>query len=341
MPAALTEITELATALGTLVPHLDDAFDGSRPDRLHHVDDATWARLAETHRSGQHADAFRAAFANGRAFLWADDGLRLRPPRLVEWRGPHRPPGDDVVPADLRIDHVFQVSCKYLSRITQNSGPARLFDRLLVGEERAGGDWFAEVAPEEYQSFYEAARSQATTTSGSTDRSEFPDRVTDLDRPHRAALKEVLRDRSLPGHMQDPWRALCDAVAHESASRWRAAVDSDRKRLRLLWRLCRIGDAPYFVLGTDRRSSLRVRVDSAWDWMQGHELLTLRIEARAAGQAEVGWHAEVVERATSQRLDVHGHIEIRWSHGRFSGAPEAKVYLDTPHQHVPGYHLLE
>jgi hypothetical protein len=37
---------------------------------------------------------------------------------------------------------------------------------------------------------------------------------------------------------------------------------------------------------------------------------------------------------------IEGHIEIRWSHGRFGGKPEAKVYLDTPHAEVPGYFPL-
>lgn len=39
-------------------------------------------------------------------------------------------------------------------------------------------------------------------------------------------------------------------------------------------------------------------------------------------------------------VEVAGHVEIRWSHGRFGGHPEAKVYLDTPHAQVPGYHPL-
>ena len=37
---------------------------------------------------------------------------------------------------------------------------------------------------------------------------------------------------------------------------------------------------------------------------------------------------------------MKGHVEVRWSHGRFSGNPEAKVYLDTAHAAVPGYHPL-
>ena len=38
--------------------------------------------------------------------------------------------------------------------------------------------------------------------------------------------------------------------------------------------------------------------------------------------------------------EVAGHIEVRWSHGRFGGLPEAKGYLDVPHHRVPGYFEL-
>ena len=50
--------------------------------------------------------------------------------------------------------------------------------------------------------------------------------------------------------------------------------------------------------------------------------------------------AVVRRRADGADVAVEGHVEVRWSHGRFLGAPEAKVYLDTPHRQVPGYHPL-
>jgi len=65
------------------------------------------------------------------------------------------------------------------------------------------------------------------------------------------------------------------------------------------------------------------------------------VAARRAGQPEVSWRATVRERASGAQVDIHGHVEIRWSHGRFQGAPEAKVYLDMPHMDVPGYFPLE
>ena len=55
----------------------------------------------------------------------------------------------------------------------------------------------------------------------------------------------------------------------------------------------------------------------------------------------VAWHAVVRRRSDRADLGVDGHVEVRWSHGRFCGPPEAKVYLDTPHAEVPGYFPLQ
>src|ERR1700758_3267040 len=98
----------------------------------------SWKRRSETYESD-----FRSSFANGQAFLHARDALNGRRPRIVEWTGTRKPPGDEVVPSDLRIDHVYLVSCKYLSRIVVNASPHHLFDRLLAGGHgRRGAAWF-------------------------------------------------------------------------------------------------------------------------------------------------------------------------------------------------------
>jgi hypothetical protein len=331
MPGARTEITEIVTALGTLAPDLPTAM-GSRPDRLQNVSDAVWNQVVLVYEGAAHSALFETAFANGEAFLHADDGLRGRTPKLVEWKGPHRPPGDDVIPADIRIDHVFQVSCKYLSKILQNPGPARLFDRLLTGEQRTSADWFGIVAPNEYQAFYSAARAHVGGA--------LPANFGELSSSQRAVLKEGLRERMLPEDLRPSWTALCAAVAAESSSRWSANLATTTARLRFFWRLLRIGDAPYYILGATNSSHIRLRVASAWDWTQAYELLSLTVSPRSSGQPEVSWLGVVRERATAAEVEVAGHVEIRWSHGRFRGSPEAKLYLDSPHADVPGFYPL-
>ena len=329
MSAALTELTEIVTGLGMLAPNLDAGL-AAKPAALRNVSDDVWARLVGLRAGGAHALSFSSAFDNGAAFLAATDGLRGRAPRLVEWKGPHRPPGDDVVPADLRVDHVYLVSCKYLSKVLLNPGPARLFDRLLVGGDRGPGNWFHTVAPAEYNAFYQAARAK----SGLAD---LPDAPTALATPQQHALKAAFSARTLPAELKPAWAQLCSTVATESAARWNTALSSPRAQLHLLWRLLRMGDAAYFVLGSAKAAHLRLRVASTWDWNQAFQLRTFTVTPRTVGQPEVGWRAVIRSLASGELHEVNGHVEIRWSHGRFVGAPEAKVYLDTPHAEVPGY----
>jgi hypothetical protein len=327
-----TDITEIATALGTLAPNLVAGLT-DRPSELRNVSDDVWDRLRVAHQGGLHATSFETAFANGVALLGAADGLRGRRPTLVEWKGPHRSPGDDVIPADLRIDHVYLVSCKYLSRVLLNAGPSRLFERRLVGEDRDNANWFSKAAPSEFQAFYDATREFSRLE-------DLPLSAADLTVQQQRGLRSVLSARALPLPLQPAWRELCDQVSRHSAQAWRESLASKRTKLRQLWKLLRISNATYFVLGADDAAHVRLRVASTWDWNQEFALRSLAIAPRSAGQPEVAWQAIIRRKRSNQDGEILGHVEIRWSHGRFVGVPEAKVYLDSTHAEVPGYYPL-
>lgn len=330
-----TTVTELVTGLGTL--SFDDitAAVAARPGQLA-LDDAMWGRLAGLVDDGRFSAASATAWANGRALLCADDGLRGRSPRLIEWTGGRRPPGDEVAPIDLRIDHVFLVSCKYLSRNIANPSPARLFDGLLATTgtwDRT--DWYDAVAPAEYRHLYRACVAAAGLH-------DLPDDPRGLTRAERRRLQQALAERGYP----DPdataaYSELCQQVSVRSARRWRDRLDTLAQRERQLWRLLRIGNAAYYLLGADQHRALRLRVASAWDWKQAYRLVELDVQAASAGQPQVNWSAEFVDLAAATRRTVSGHVEVRWSHGRFAQPPEAKIYLDTPPDELPGYYPLD
>jgi len=334
VPDDRTTVTELATALGTLGHRDLSAALARRPAELA-VDDAVWDELVALQASGRFVAEFATAFANGRAFLEAEDGLRGRLPRLIEWTGGRRPPGDEIAPVDLRIDHVYLVSCKYLSRNIANPSPARLFDGLLatVGAWDQT-DWYQVVAPDEHRALYDACR-RAVGLEG------LPDDPGALDAEQRRRLRRALPGRALPPEARPAYRALCARVSGASARRWRDNLDRAGAAERMVWRLLRIGNAAYFLLGADPRRSLRLRVASPWDWRQAYRFVALDVVAAEAGQPQVNWSATYVERATKRRCRVQGHVEVRWSHGRFAQPPEAKVYIDTPSDELPGYFPLE
>jgi hypothetical protein len=168
----------------------------------------------------------------------------------------------------------------------------------------------------------------------------LPPRAVDLTVPQREALAHWLRPGWPPG-AKDLYAALSATVARASVRRWEAAMD-DRGGTgeTMLWRLLRIGSAPYFVLGSSSERSLRLRIATSWDWRQHYQLLSISMESQRGGQPRVGWEALVRDRSSHEVHSVVGHIEVRWSHGRFGGLPEAKGYVDTPHHVVPGYFTL-
>jgi hypothetical protein len=400
MPSERTTVTELGTALGMLgFGGIDEAVR-SRTPVMHNLSPETWDRLARLRAGGAYDAEFHAAWENGRAFLVARDGLRGRLPAVVEWKGTGRAPGDEVAPIDLRVDHVYLVSCKYLSNIVFNVSPAHVFDDLLTGGSArarptregapSGRDWYAEVAPEEYQALYEVVRdaiadgdgtvlartwggshspgsapegsSHALSLPGLGDGPDGPDRVRgqgrrrgnpappphdlpeledDLTSDQRDALGRWLR-AGWPDGARTAYDRLSAAVSGASVRRWQATMDGGRDTGEaMLWRLLRVGSAPYFVLGSSAARSLRLRIATSWDWRQHFRLGSFTMTSQAGGQPRVGWAAQVRDRAANEVHAVTGHIEVRWSHGRFRGPPEAKGYLDTPHHLVPGYFSLE
>jgi hypothetical protein len=330
VPSERTEITEIVTGLATLGFADVRTAVLARPREVTNVRVDQWERLERLLAESTHQATFMAAWANGRAFASARDGLRGRRPTVVEWKGPHGSVGDQVAPVDLRIDHVYLVSCKYLSRILLNVAPANLFDHALLGpSSRSRLNWYREVAPAEYQALYETVRDAL----GAVD---LPDSVEGLTLEHRHILKSRLRE-GWPEGSHAAYAELASQVGAVSAARWQRWLGSRREQAAMLWRLLRIGSAPYFVLGSSSKASLRLRIATPWDWQQNYELRAFDVWADSAGQPLVRWRAMILTRTTSDEVEVNGHIEIRWSHGRFAQPPEAKVYLDTAHNRVPGY----
>ena len=336
MATAKTIVTELVTALGMLRPgmSLDEALSGSAPAELLNLDEHHWDRLCDWRAKGRYSTEYEAAFRNGRWFTKDENGLAGRTPARVEWKGSHRVPGDEVVPADLRVDRVWLVSCKYLSKNIHNVAPARLFTHLLLTiDSHDSSDWYLATAPKAFQRLFEEAVELCELAN-------MPHDVGDLTSTDRQRMKGSMKRygrRKLPEPANRAYEDLIVAVSRASADRWRAQLGSVARQERMLWRLLRLCSAPYFILGSTGDEFLRLRIETPWDWRQSFEFHELEVTPTGVGQPEVTWKAMVTERQSGEEIIVHGRVEIRWSHGRFSAPPEAKIYLETPHRQVPGY----
>ena len=236
MAALRTEITEIVTGLGMLGLESLDAALAARPSKMVGVEDRHYDKLIAARADGKYGVQFEEAWANGMAFAVAEDGLREREPKRVEWKGPHRLPGYEQVPADLRVDFVYLVSCKYGSKLLHNVSPSHLFDRLLAQRHGERGDWYARVAPDEYQELYRACREYLGDSA-------LPSTIAELDGHGRVRLREAFQG-AWPEPLVEPYRWFAIAVSRVSAERWLKALDGRTQREETLWRCCDFSPPP-------------------------------------------------------------------------------------------------
>ncbi len=101
----------------------------------------------------------------------------------------------------------------------------------------------------------------------------------ELSTDDRQRLRRALPGRTYPADAREPYRQLCAQVSAASAQRWLDNVARRGAAEKMVWRLLRIGNAAYFLLGADPRRSLRLRVASSWDWRQAFRFVGLDIVA--------------------------------------------------------------
>lgn len=334
MASLRTRITEIVTGLGMFgYPDLPHALS-VQPTSFENVSPEIYAELREAYQASNHRNLFDRAWENGERFARSNEALRGRSPWLIEWKGPHRPPGYDRIPADLRVDHVYLVSCKYGSDILLNSSPSNLFDRLLTDRKPDPADWFAETAPDEYQSLYQECRTVVDAA--------LPEQAADLTKDDRNTLKALL-PRQLKGNAQARYLDLIRAVSEETARRWTRSLHAPSAAESAVWRMLRLESAPYYVLGESAsKGPIGYRIVTPGDLRRSHRFRGLEVEPLTdRGQPVVEWNAHFTGIRSGRASVVTGHIEVRWSHGKFAQPPEAKIYLDTHHHLVPAYIPLE
>jgi hypothetical protein len=330
MSKKLTMITEISTGLGMIPSNsLESLLSKEKPECLNGVTADAWEQIQEWWAERDDVQVFESCYETGRYFFESDYGLRGRAPFVIEWKGPDLPPEDFAIPADLRVDHVYIVSCKNQSKVLANPSPATLFTTALRNNDAAGRDWYESIAPVEYHSLLESVKSHFGL-------GDYPDSPIDLQRSQRAELKKLM-NRAWPSEVMPEVELFNEAVSVESAKILRQVLTSTREQERFYWRLLRLHSSPYFMLGWQGSRPLRLMVLTPWDLRRQYAFRSLTVEPDHAGQPQVRWEAHLTDLTSGEDKLSRGHFEIRWSHGKFCGAPESKIYLDTPHVEVSGY----
>ena len=295
MAAERTQITELATAAGMVLGESAKDLELLAALDLPGIAEDTWRPILEPAAEDwhQHHPILLAALANGAAFRRTV--LKGRDPEHIDWNAERRTLWVSDAPADLRVNETLLVSAKYDSKCLLNRAPASLFVSLLnATSSRRHENWYALVAPDEYQRFYSAF--VAALGDDDIEVGYLPPLATKLDRVHKATVKRATKGwrRDLPPDALAEYRDLARIVSTRTAETWREALSSatDRQRMGMLAQMTRICGSRYWLLGQAGAEPVRCCVTDTNTWRSHYRLAKFVVFARPdAGQPQVDWQA--------------------------------------------------
>jgi len=276
-------------------------------------------------------------------------GLNLREQHFdnitsINWTGPDQQ-ADTVSGAnDLYIPSVnTPISVKCNSNVVANRSPYNFFVSLPSGMVTASrsNDWFIEKDYDGIQAFYEHARKSYGERIPDDIKGFYQTYTRRRRRPFSKFVKhrmEDVRDEELINLYQ----IMCHNVARNSAGVFNQRLASIRPNTRIainetiIREFFRIDTVPYILAGLDRGDSLVVMIPDLTSWKRDWELVSAKAEpALDKMQSEVNVTLTFMEKLQRRIFALPFRAEIRWSHGKFCGNPESKVYkvfswLDVP-----------
>jgi len=88
----------------------------------------------------------------------------------------------------------------------------------------------------------------------------------------------------------------------------------------------RIDHVPYVLTGIDRRKDFGVRIPDLTAWKREWIIQNIHAEAMQGGQSMVIISLTIQNKSSRAVFIMNYRVEIRWSHGKFYGNPEGKLY---------------
>jgi DNA modification methylase len=340
MPTEKTESSELSVAFGIL--GIDNPLLFSRNQIIESFENTL---------SSPKYDRFKTEFVNPTnnktysQMLSVGKKLRTNYPLFsnitsLKWRGTMKRSKTASGAQDLLVANT-QISLKAESDIVNNFSPVHLFISIPQGSSSPdrSENWYLKTDPVGFQELYDS------TKDIQLDRfpASFPSSVKEFERiASRNDRKELAKGiDKLEGKAHDTFEyariKMCRRVAVVSAQMFndhlQVSLSSSSKNSiidKIIKDLFRLDSVEYIVAGVSDRNEFAVKVPSIDDFKQKWEIRSIKADADLSRKQSVVYIFVTYRNKEDKTVDYvcKFHVEIRWSHGKFCGSPEAKLYKD-------------
>lgn len=260
---------------------------------------------------------------------------------IIEWVGNSKISTGISSARDL-LEHYGPVSLSYSvkndSDIIYNSSPARL-EQVTTGKYIHGSkhdNWYQTVASEAYQELFEIC-----------DGLNFTGFKTVLDwdsskktkEEKKAFSKFVANKIKTNNSIKEAYKSFCNTVSENTAKLYDTNLNlilknNSNELKSIFWNFFRIDSNPYILCGTEKKKDFAVKVMDINAWDREYKIKSVNAIQKIAGQPEVLINFTFVD-LNNKVYNFSLKVELRWSHGKFCGNPEAKVYKNFSYKDLP------
>jgi hypothetical protein len=330
MPRAQTVFSELQVALAMV--------DGDW-SRINNVDQQSKSLYEEElkKRLAKDPNSIKELTESGKKIKkWLKNQHKIDSLSL-QWTGKEKITDYSSVGYDLLVEKpATRISIKENAQLFQNPSPFKVFDRWPRGifDKSRDSDWFIHTAKAELNEYYKYCG--GPKVSGHMDIEKYYQNTSGKDkRKNFTNHVAALHDKQIPNVMK-AYQNLCQKVSTESAKIFNSHIKKmnlkDKKitqnlgLAKLFAFYFRLDDQKYTLTGTENAASFAIEILDLKSWESSFEVVEVSAVALERGQPEVLISFEFLNKKTKENFNRKIRAEVRWSHGKFCGNPESKLY---------------
>lgn len=304
-------------------------------------------------------EAFQAEYqANpGLYQAFVEGGRRLRQSHELfnhlthlRWTGMTRQAATTSAAVDLLAANT-PISVKNESNVVLNGSPFNVFVSMPTGQSAASrtDNWYQYTDSAGIQALYGfvSQRLAAIRPIHAT----FAEFDAHAAKPVRKEVQQLISELADPDRVEfiRLYTSMCHRVADVSAEVFNRNVAEAMRSTRsvsiienIVEHCFRINSTSYILAGMDKGHFYALVIPDITGWKRAWRVNHIQATPDAeSGQSVVNVVLEIGARAAgaiNRRYEFH--VEIRWSHGKFCGSPEAKLYKNFPWSDVPFFRVI-
>lgn len=264
--------------------------------------------------------------------------------KSIQWKGPGQLARSVAISQDILVNNI-PVSVKTESDVVYNLSPSNMFLAVPSGAlPRPDKDknWYITVSYDRFNELYCLLRDSLNLTYTSV--LEFEEKAGKLERKQ---IQDFLKQRTdIYEKFMDIYVSLCHETAVKSAEIFNNNVTETRKEHpKTLWEtiakvFLRLNGTPYLLVSLENGTVFLLKVPDLTTFLRQFEFTNVFAQADLARRQSVVDIKIGCKQKNGKTKELKYHVEIRWSHGKFCGNPEAKLYKHFLWKDAPGFETL-